>query len=95
MTSEEGVPFTLPAGCHFFSDLCYTVDKTQIGLPKGCASWSIAWYAFIMLMLVLVPAVDGCTSVAFHNGVLLGLNEVSRNIYTSQKSFIFHNPFLL
>ena len=92
MSSDEGVPFTLPEGCALFSDLCYTVDRKQIELPKGCYSWIFVWYAFVFLMMVLVPAFHGCASVALDDGVLANLDEVPQHARALAFS-ICSNPY--
>lgn len=51
-------------GCALFKDVIYLEDRSQLRTPVGCGPLSVAWWSYIFLMLLLVPACHGLISIA-------------------------------
>jgi hypothetical protein len=66
-TEKEAVcSVHLPPGCAFFSDIVYTGDTTALRPPsfRAGGGLAVAWWAFLFIMAMLVPACHGLVAMA-------------------------------
>lgn len=55
---------TLPEGCcRLFTDCTYE-DRESLTTPKTCGDRAVAWWSYLFMMIVLVPACHGLVKVA-------------------------------